>query len=117
MQSLVGAKPKNQLLRLWIAGEPMRMLHGIDEAGRRQHFESLRQRCPWIQDVRIKGAMIGVELSVDGVPIVNHCLQNRLLINCTHGTILRLLPALTLSDGELDEGCNILEQVLLAHKA
>ena len=83
----------------------------------RQHFESLRQRCLWIQDVRIKGAMIGVELSVDGVPIVNHCLQNRLLINCTHGTILRLLPALTLSDGELDEGCNILEQVLLAHKA
>src|SRR5438309_4639887 len=83
----------------------------------RQHFESLRQRCLWIQDVRIKGAMIGVELSVDGVPIVNHCLQNRLLINCTHGTILRLLPALTLSDGELDEGCNILEQVLPAHKA
>src|SRR6266849_1062897 len=73
-------------------------------------FEALRPRCPWIQALRIKGAMIGVELSVDGVPIVNQCLQNRLLINCTHGTVLRLLPALTLTDGELDEGCSILEE-------
>ncbi|HMC90760.1 MAG TPA: aminotransferase class III-fold pyridoxal phosphate-dependent enzyme, partial [Gemmataceae bacterium] len=82
----------------------------------RTRFEAMRGRCPWIQQIRVKGAMIGVELSVDGVPIVNQCLQNRLLINCTHGTVLRLLPALTLTDGELDEGCGILEQVLLAHK-
>jgi predicted acetylornithine/succinylornithine family transaminase len=79
-------------------------------------LEAVRSRCPWIQDIRVRGAMIGVELSVEGAPIVNQCLQNRLLINCTHGTVLRLLPALTLTDGELDEGCGILEQVLLAHK-
>ena len=60
--------------------------------------------------------MIGIELSVDGAPIVNACLKRRLLINCTHGTVLRLLPALTLTDAELDEGCDILEEVLLAHK-
>ena len=44
------------------------------------------------------------------------CLQRRLLINCTHGTVLRLLPALNLTDAELDEGCGILEEVLLAIK-
>jgi predicted acetylornithine/succinylornithine family transaminase len=82
----------------------------------RQRFESLRTRCPRIQDIRIKGAMIGLELSVDGAPIVNQCLQRRLLINCTHGTVLRLLPALVLTDAQLDEGCNILEEVLLAHQ-
>jgi acetylornithine/N-succinyldiaminopimelate aminotransferase len=82
----------------------------------RTRLEAMRSRCPWIQDIRVKGAMIGVELSVEGAPIVNQCLENRLLINCTHGTVLRLLPALTLTDGELDEGCGILEQVLLAHK-
>ena len=38
------------------------------------------------------------------------------LINCAHGTVLRLLPALNLTDGEVDEGFGILEQVLLAHK-
>ena len=31
-----------------------------------QRFEALRQRCPLIQDVRVKGAMIGIELTVDG---------------------------------------------------
>jgi 4-aminobutyrate aminotransferase-like enzyme len=34
------------------------------------------------------------------------------LINCTHGTVLRLLPALNLSDDQLDEGCDILDGVL-----
>src|SRR5919199_994556 len=40
------------------------------------------------------------------------CLERRLLINCTHTTVLRLLPALTLTDAELDQGCDILEEVL-----
>src|SRR5438132_4997516 len=83
----------------------------------RERFESLKARCPWVQAVRVKGAMIGVELSVDGTAIVDNCLKRRLLINCTHGTVIRLLPALTLTDAELDEGCGILEAVLLAHKA
>jgi acetylornithine/N-succinyldiaminopimelate aminotransferase len=80
----------------------------------RQRFEALRARCPLIQDLRIKGTMIGVELSVDGAPVVQQCLQRKLLINSTHGTVLRLLPAVTLTDAELDEGCEILEEVLLA---
>jgi predicted acetylornithine/succinylornithine family transaminase len=83
----------------------------------RERFEALRPRCPWIQDVRAKGAMIGVELSIDGAPIVDQCLKRRLLINCTHGTVLRLLPALTLADEQIDGGCDILEEVLLAYKA
>jgi acetylornithine/succinyldiaminopimelate/putrescine aminotransferase len=79
-------------------------------------FETLKARCPLIQEVRVKGAMIGIELTVDGSPFVQQCLQRRLLINCTHGTVLRLLPALTLTDNQLEEGCGILEEVLLAYK-
>ncbi len=56
--------------------------------------------------------MIGVELAVDGAPIVQACLDRRLLVNCTHSTVLRLLPALTLTDAEVDEGCDILEDVV-----
>ncbi len=77
-----------------------------------QRFEALRASCPWIRAVRARGAMIGIELAVDGVPIVQQCLERRLLINCTHGTVLRLLPALTLTDAELDAGAAILEDVL-----
>jgi acetylornithine/succinyldiaminopimelate/putrescine aminotransferase len=60
--------------------------------------------------------MIGVELAADAAPVVNACLKRRLLVNATHGTVLRLLPALTLTDAELDEGCGILEDVLLGYK-
>jgi predicted acetylornithine/succinylornithine family transaminase len=83
----------------------------------RERFETLRQRCPSIQEVRVQGVMIGVELACEGKPIVEECLRRRLLINCTHGTVLRLLPAMNLTDAKLDEGCAILETVLLAHKA
>ena len=48
----------------------------------------------------------------DGAPIVQGCLERRLLINCTHGTVLRLLPALTLTDEQLDEGCAYCEEVV-----
>jgi predicted acetylornithine/succinylornithine family transaminase len=85
--------------------------------GFRKRFEALRGRCPWVRDIRILGAMIGLELSIEGAPIVNECLRRRLLINCTHGTVLRLLPALNLTDRELNEGCDILEEVLVSHKA
>jgi predicted acetylornithine/succinylornithine family transaminase len=82
----------------------------------RERFESLRARCPLVTDVRVKGCMIGLELAVDGAPVVKACLERRLLINCTHTTVLRLLPALTLTDDELDQGCAILSDVLLGLK-
>ncbi len=82
----------------------------------KERFEALRTRCPLIQEVRVKGAMIGVELSIEGGALVEECLQRRLLINCTHGTVLRLLPALNLTDEQLDQGCSILEEVLLTAK-
>jgi acetylornithine/succinyldiaminopimelate/putrescine aminotransferase len=78
----------------------------------RSRIEALKARCQFIQEIRIKGVMIGIDLTVDGAPFVNECLKRRLLINCTHGTVLRLLPALNLTDAELDEGCDILDKVV-----
>jgi acetylornithine/succinyldiaminopimelate/putrescine aminotransferase len=60
--------------------------------------------------------MIGVQLATDGVPVVQECLKRRLLINCTHSTVIRLLPAMNLSDADADAGCSILEEVLLSLK-
>jgi predicted acetylornithine/succinylornithine family transaminase len=78
----------------------------------RRRFEALRARCPLIREVRVQGAMIGVELLSEGAPVVRACLERRLLINATHGTVLRLLPALTTTDAELEEGQAILDEVL-----
>jgi len=40
------------------------------------------------------------------------CLERKLLINATHGHVVRLLPALNLADEQIDEGCAILLNVL-----
>ena len=56
--------------------------------------------------------LIGLELSIDAARVVADCLDRRLLINATHGHVIRLLPALTLADEQIDEGCAILADVL-----
>jgi len=77
-------------------------------------FESLRQRCPMLKEVRVKGVMIGLELDRDGTAVVQRCLERRLLVNCTQGCVIRLLPAMNLPDDLFEEGCSILEEALLA---
>ncbi len=80
-------------------------------------FQALKAKCPLVLDVRVKGTMIGVELAVDGAPVVQGCLQKGLLVNATHQTVLRLLPALTLTDEQIDDGCDVLDDVILNLKA
>jgi acetylornithine/N-succinyldiaminopimelate aminotransferase len=82
----------------------------------RARFEALRAKCPHVTEVRVKGAMIGIQLATDGAPVVAECLKRRLLVNNTHQTVIRLLPALTITDAQMAEGCTILDEVLLALK-
>mgnify|MGYP000958316094 CR=1 FL=1 len=78
----------------------------------RQRLEAFRQECPIIREVRIVGLMIGLELSVEGAPLVKACLDRRLLINCTHNTVIRLLPAMNISEEQVHQGCDILGEAL-----
>jgi acetylornithine/N-succinyldiaminopimelate aminotransferase len=80
----------------------------------RAHLTALKAESPLIQEIRVKGAMIGAQLSIDGGPIVEACLKRGLLINCTHKTVLRLLPAVNIDAQQIDDGCAILRDVLLA---
>jgi predicted acetylornithine/succinylornithine family transaminase len=79
----------------------------------KEFFTALQGRCAWIKEVRAQGCMIGVELTVDGAAVVKACMERGLLINCTHATVLRLLPAMNLTDSELAEGCAVLEGALM----
>ena len=78
----------------------------------RRRFETLAEECEMIQDIRIVGVMIGIELSIEGAPIVKQCMDRRLLINCTQQNVLRLLPAMNLTEEQANEGCDILSEVL-----
>jgi len=80
----------------------------------RARLLDLQKQCELIVDVRAVGTMIGAELSIEGAATVRACMERKLLINCTHGNVLRLLPAATLSDRQIHDGCDILAEVLLA---
>lgn len=77
-----------------------------------RELKPLVKELPLVTDVRGCGLMVGVELQVDGTPIVQQCLDRGLLINCTQQTVVRLLPAMTLTNEQLQEGCDILADVL-----
>lgn len=78
----------------------------------RQRLGPLVHECPLVREVRVLGMMIGVELGVDGTPFVKACLERRLLVNCTQNVVIRLLPAMNLSQDHAEEGCAILKNVL-----
>jgi acetylornithine/N-succinyldiaminopimelate aminotransferase len=78
----------------------------------RERFTALAAECPMIKEVRVAGVMIGIELTIDGAAVVKECLERKLLINCTHGTVIRLLPAMNLPVEQAEEGIAILSDVL-----
>ncbi len=78
----------------------------------RARLAALQQECELIRDIRVQGVMIGVELSVEGTPAVQACMDRGLLINCTQGNVIRLLPAMNLTEEQVHEGCDILADVI-----
>ena len=92
--------------------------HLLDHVARtadifRARLEELKARCDVIRDVRVFGMMIGIELSIDGAAVVQACLEKNLLVNCTQGRVIRLLPAMTLSAAEVHEGCDRLSDAII----
>ncbi len=78
----------------------------------RQRLTALQAECDLVREVRVLGVMIGIELSIDGTPVVQGCMDRKLLVNCTHGTVVRLLPAMNIAEEQVHEGCDIIAQVL-----
>ena len=78
----------------------------------RQRLSELQQQCGLVREVRVRGVMVGVELAIEGAATVKACMERRLLVNCTHGTVIRLLPAINLTEEQAHQGCDILADVL-----
>ncbi len=78
----------------------------------RSHFEELKSELPIISELRIRGMMIGVDLSIPSTPAVGKCMERGVLVNATHDTVLRLLPALNITAEQVDEGCAVIADVL-----
>lgn len=78
----------------------------------RSRFEALLDELPIIEQIRIQGLMIGLDLSVPSTPAVAKCMERGVLVNATHDTVLRLLPPLNITAEEVDAGCDVIGDVL-----
>jgi len=79
-----------------------------------QGLNALKQRFPVIQDVRGQGLLVGAQLSVDAGPIVTAARDEGLMILLAGPQVLRFLPALNVSEEEVNEALALLASTLEA---
>lgn len=72
----------------------------------------LKNKFSCIREVRGIGLMVGIELTIPGKAIVEECFQNGLIINCTHETVLRLMPALNVTKKQTDKAFDMIGKAL-----
>lgn len=78
----------------------------------KERLQGLRERYAFIKEVRGLGLIIGMELEMEGAPIVNACIKKGFLINCTHDKVLRFVPPLIVGKEEIDLLVDALDDVL-----
>jgi len=78
-----------------------------------EKLEELKKKHSIINEVRGKGLIIGVELSVPGEDIVKEAMEKGVLINCTNGNILRFVPPLIIDKKDVDCVIDILDEVIV----
>ena len=75
-------------------------------------LRSLKDKHAIIDHVRGIGLMIGIQLMRPGAAIVAACLEKGLRINCTHDTVIRFMPPMTVTREQIDEAIGIFDNVL-----
>jgi acetylornithine/N-succinyldiaminopimelate aminotransferase len=77
----------------------------------RAKLEGLARSFSFIKEVRGQGLMLGVELNISGKQLVLDGIQEGLLFNCTHETVLRFLPPYIITEKEVDKAIRILKRL------
>ena len=94
--------------------EKEKLLKNVREMGEYlyQKLLYLKDKYPLITKVKGLGLMRAMELEGEGNWLVSLCAEDGLLINCTHGNVIRIMPAITVNKDEIDEGIEIIDRCL-----
>jgi len=74
-------------------------------------LKDLQRKYGFIKEVRGKGLLIGVELEFPGKEIDAQCQERGVLINSLGDKVLRIIPALNVKQGEIDQAIGVLDSV------
>lgn len=89
----------------------------VEEKGEyfKNELRKLQEKYPdKVTDVRGCGLMLGMEVAGEGKPIVESCLANNVIVNCTAGNVIRIVPPLIISKEEIDIVVAALDKALAA---
>jgi len=79
-----------------------------------EKLHDLANAHPVITEIRGRGLMVAIELSVPSEPVVAACLARGLLVNNVQPKAVRLVPPLIVERGDIDEAIRILGTALSA---
>ncbi len=82
-----------------------------------EQLRGLQSRHAVVREVRGRGLMLGMELTIAGQPVVERCLEKGVVLNCTHETVLRFVPPLIVGRQEIDHLVRVLDEVLTEESA
>ena len=81
----------------------------------KNELRKLQEKYPdKVTDVRGCGLMLGMKVAGEGKPIVESCLANNVIVNCTAGNVIRIVPPLIISKEEIDIVVAALDKALAA---
>lgn len=81
----------------------------------KNELRKLQEKYPdKVTDVRGCGLMLGMEVAGEGKTIVESCLANNVIVNCTAGNVIRIVPPLIISKEEIDIVVAALDKALAA---
>lgn len=80
----------------------------------RERAKALQARFNVIREIRGAGAMFGIELDKPGQAVVDACLEEHVLVNCTHEHVLRFLTSIFVTRDETDKAFAAVERGLRA---
>jgi acetylornithine/N-succinyldiaminopimelate aminotransferase len=72
----------------------------------------LKDKYSAVKKIKGLGVMLAIELDREGAGLVEICTKKGLLINCTHGNVIRIMPSVAVTVQEIDEGIAILDAAI-----
>jgi acetylornithine/N-succinyldiaminopimelate aminotransferase len=90
------------------------LLGAVQDRGRqfRQGLLTLQQQLPIVREVRGKGLMLGLQLHHSAEAVQKELYKQRLLVNCTAGDVLRIVPPFVITAQQVDQALTTLGRVL-----
>ena len=77
-----------------------------------QQLQAVAEKSSLVREVRGRGLMQAMELTIPARPLVEQALAESVLFNSTHETVLRFLPSFLMQEKHVDRGIRVLRKLL-----